>query len=161
MRDADKQMLADHYLDLYRMAYLMLKNETDAEDAVQEALVVTMTRQLRGDPYRYCVAVLRNTCINMKKSRELLPDTMIDVPDSVPDGNSLRLHRLLDLIEKLPSRLRDILYLYYEKEHSKAEIAKQMGISETMVKKLFRRGEEMLKDQLIEMEINDKDIFKL
>ena len=35
-------MLADHYLDLYRMAFVLLQNEADVEDVVQEALAVTM-----------------------------------------------------------------------------------------------------------------------
>ena len=60
----------------------------------------------------------------------------------------------------MPKRLREILYLYYEKGYSKVEIAKQKGVSVTMVKKLFKRGQDMLREQLIEMEINDKDIFK-
>ena len=154
-------MLADHYLDLYQMAFAILRNETDSEDAVQEALVVTMTRQLWGDPYKYCVAVLRNICKRMKlRNREVLLDNMLDIPAPEVDVNNKRLQRLGELIDLLPKRIKEILYLYYEKGYSKAEIAKQKGISETMVKKLFDRGHDTLKKQLIEMEINDKDIFK-
>lgn len=161
MREADKQMLADHYLDLYRMAFSILQNETDSEDAVQDALVVTMTRHLWGDPYKYCVAVLRNICIKMKmKNREVLLDNMLDVPAPEEAVNNKRLQRLEELIDMLPKRIKEILYLYYEKGYSKAEIARQKGISETMVKKLFDRGHNKLREQLIEIEINDKDIFK-
>ena len=161
MREADKQMRADHYLDLYRMAFSILRNETDSEDAVQDALVVTMTRHLWGDPYKYCVAVLRNICIKMKsKNREVLLDNMLDIPAPESDINSKRLQRLGELLDALPKRIKEILYLYYENGYSKAEIAKQKGISETMVKKLFDKGQNKLREQLIEMEINDKDIFK-
>ena len=161
MREADKQMLADHYLDLYRMAFAILQNETDSEDAVQEALVVTMTRQLWGDPYKYCIAVLRNICVKMKsKNREILLDNMLDIPAPEVDVNNKRLQRLEELMDLLPKRIKEILYLYYDKGYSKAEIAREKGLSETMVKKLFDRGQNKLKEQLIEMEINDKDIFK-
>ena len=162
MREADKQMLADHYLDLYRMAFAILQNETDSEDAVQEALVVTMTRQLWGDPYKYCIAVLRNICVKMKsKNREILLDNMLDIPAPEVDVNNKRLQRLEELMDLLPKRIKEILYLYYDKGYSKAEIAREKGLSETMVKKLFDRGQNKLKEQLIEMEINDNDIFKL
>ena len=161
MREADKQMLADHYLDLYQMAFSILQNETDSEDAVQEALVVTMSRQLWGDPYKYCIATLRKICVKMKmRNREVLMDNMMDIPSPESDVNNKRLQRLRELMDLLPKRIREILCLYYEKGYSKAEIAKQKGISVTMVKKLFDRGHETLKKQLIEMEINDKDIFK-
>ena len=162
MREADKQMLADHYLDLYRMAFSILQNEADVEDAVQEALVQTMTHQLWGDPYKYCITVLRNICIKMLKAKdtEVLLDRMVDVPVPEADINSKRLQRLGELLDAMPKRLREILYLYYEKGYSKVEIAKQKGVSVTMVKKLFKRGQDMLREQLIEMEIKDKDIFK-
>lgn len=161
MREADKQMLADHYLDFYRMAFSILQNETDVEDAVQEALVETMTRHLWGDPYKYCVAVLRNICVRMKlKGNEVLLDNMLDVPTPEADVDNRRLQRLGELLDALPKRIKEILYLYYEDGYSKAEIARQKGISVTMVKKLFKRGQDTLKKQLIEMEINDKDIFK-
>ena len=44
MRERDKQMLADHYLDFYQMAYTLLHNKEDVEDAVHDALVDTMSQ---------------------------------------------------------------------------------------------------------------------
>ncbi len=160
MREVDKQILADHYLDLYQMAYSMLQNKADAEDAVQEALVVTMTRQLWGDPCRYCTAVLRNICRKMKKSNVMLIDYMFDIPNPVGNTDSLRLHRLMDLLDAMPKHTKEILLLHYEKGYSKTEIAEMKNVSLSTVKKIFKKGQEQLKQQLIEMEKNDKDIFK-
>lgn len=161
MRDADKQMLADHYIDLYRIAFSMLHNEADAEDAVQEALVVTMTRQLWGNPFNYCVGVLRRICIKMlSKKSELLLGEYWDIPEDEEDPDRRRLQHLMDVMDELPSRNREILLMHYVDGCSKAEIAKKKGISVTMVKKIFRKGEELLKQLLIETEKNDKDIFK-
>lgn len=161
MRDAEKQMLADHYLDLYQIAFAILHNETDVEDAVQEALVITMTRKLWGDPYKYCVRVLRNLCLKMMtRNKEVLVDTIVETPIPEPDPNSRRVQQLMDAIDTLPKRIRDILYLYYEKGYSKSDIAREKGISETLVKKLFQKGQDILREQMIEMEKNDKDIFK-
>ena len=51
-------------------------------------------------------------------------------------------------------------YVYYEKGYTKADIAREKGISESMVKKLFQRGQDILREQMIEIDKNDKDIFK-
>ena len=91
---------------------------------------------------------------------EVLLDEMLDVPAPEADINSKRLQRLGELLDALPKRMREILYLYYENGYSKAEIARRKGMSVTMVKKIFKRGEDLLREQLIEMEIKDKDIFK-
>ena len=161
MKEADKQMLADHYLDFYRIAFSMLRNEADTEDAVQEALVVTMTRHLWGDPYNYCVTVLRNICIKMKKRNvEVLLDNMLEVPNPDPGVDSQRLQLLMDLMEAMPEREREVLNLYYEKGYTKADIAKMKGVSVSLVKKLFTRGLDMLRKQFIEIDKNNKDIFK-
>ena len=163
MREADKQMLADHYLDLYQIAFSILHNEADVEDAVQEALAITMSRSLMGDPYAYCIKVLRNTAFKMRrKSPEVLVEQMIDVPEPVPesDQTAQRLEHLSALREKLPRRIKNVLYLYYEKGLSKAQIAQHEGISESMVKKLFYKGHKRLKQEIIEMETKEisKDI---
>lgn len=161
MQEADKQMLADHYLDLYRIAFSILRNEANTEDAVQEALVVTMTRKLWGDPYKYCIAALRNICLKMKKRNvEVLLDNMLDVPNPESSVDSRRLQQLMDLMEAMPEREREVLNLYYEKGYTKVDIAKQKGISVALVKKLFKRGLDMLREQLLEIDKNDKDIFK-
>lgn len=159
MRDADKQMLADHYLDLYQMAYSILHNETDVEDAVQEALAVTMSRHLIGNPYAYCLRVLRNISLKMMyRNREQLIDDMFDIPDFEPnsDINAQRLEMLSKLRESLPKRIETVFYLYYDKGYSKKEIARHEGISESMVKKLFYKGQRRLKQQLLELEMKNE-----
>ena len=163
MREADKQMLADHYLDFYQIAFSILHNETDVEDAVQEALAITMFRSLTGDPSAYCIRVVRNTALKMRrKSPEVLLEQMIEVPEPEPepDHTSRRLELLSSLREKLPKRIRNVLYLYYEKGLSKAQIAQHEGISESMVKKLFYKGHRRLKRKIIEIETKEitKDI---
>ena len=85
MREQDKQMLADHYLDLYRMAYNVLRNETDTEDAVQEALAITMSHSFLAKPYSYCVRTLYNQCYRLLSKRDyILPDELPDVAQEDP-----------------------------------------------------------------------------
>lgn len=162
MREADKQNLADHYLDLYRIAYLLLHNQTDVEDAVQEALAITMSRPiLFGDPYKFCTRVLRNICINfLKRNREVLPDKFWDISAPEENPNEKRLQLLSELLNQLPSRTAEIIHLSYNQGYTQSEIAQMKGISESMVKKLLYQGYDQLRKQIIEIETAN-EIFKL
>ena len=147
MREQDKQMLADHYLDFYRMAYNLLRNETDTEDMVQEALTVTMSRTFVTNPYSYCVKILYNRCLKLLSRAE-------------EDGiDEYRLQQLRELKAQLPPRLAKVLDLYYADGLTQTQIAEQQGISESMVKKLLYKGHERLRKQLIDIEKNNKTLY--
>jgi len=162
MRDTDKQMLADRYLDLYRTAYSILHNKTDVEDAVQEALAITMSRTLLGNPYSYCVSVLKNICIKMMlQKEEVLFDNMPDIAEPETENQRLRTEIISNLWDQLPERICQIFQLYYEKGYSKTKIAHEIGISESMVKKLFNRGHNRIRKELIDNRNNYIDIFKI
>ena len=115
MREQDKQMLADHYLDLYRMAYNVLRNETDTEDAVQEALAITMSHSFLAKPYSYCVRTLYNQCYRLLSKRDyILPDELPDVAQEEDEGvDEYRVQQLYELKKQLPPRVAKILDLYY------------------------------------------------
>lgn len=161
MREQDKQLLADHYLDFYQIAFSILHNQTDVEDVVQEALVKTMAQPLLNDPYNYCAKAVRNNCMKLlRKSIYSLPRSLPEI--AAPDGESdadIRIQQLWKLKDQLPPRIQKILNLYYVQGYSRDEIAQQTSTNITMVNKLFYLGHYRLKKQLLqleEMEDNDK-----
>ena len=81
MRERDKQMLADHYLDFYQMAYTILHEEADVEDAVQDALTDTMSQPFVRDPYGYCCRVLKNKCYKKKRTIDIMGK--VGIPDEI------------------------------------------------------------------------------
>lgn len=159
MLERDKQMLADHYLDLYRTAYALLKNESDVEDAVQEALAQTMSHVWVNNPYNYCIKVLQNYCYRLLSRKiEILTDNLPEQPiEKGIDEN--RLQQLTELKEQLPKRIQDILDMYYVKGYTKAMIVEETGMSMSMVKKLIHKGHSRLRQQMIETDKNNNDIF--
>ena len=160
MREQDKQMLADHYLDFYRMAYNLLRNETDTEDMVQEALTVTMSRTFVTNPYSYCVKILYNRCLKLLSRRSYcLPGDLPDVAAEEDGIDEYRLQQLRGLKAQLPPRLAKVLDLYYADGLTQTQIAEQQGISESMVKKLLYKGHERLRKQLIDIEKNNKTLY--
>lgn len=156
MREQDKQMLADHYLDLYRMAYNVLRNETDTEDVVQEALAITMSHSFLAKPYSYCVRTLYNQCYRLLSKRDyILPDELPDVAQEEDEGvDEYRVQQLYELKKQLPPRVAKILDLYYVNGLTQAQIAQRQGISEPLVKKLFYKGHEWLRMKMIELDKN-------
>ncbi len=158
MREQDKQMLADHYLDLYRMAYALLHNEADTEDAVQEALAVTMARPFVSKPYRYCVKILYNRCYKMLSKRGYyLPGTMPDMAVEDDGIDEYRLQQIRELKAQLPPRMAKILDLYYVNGFTQSQIAERQGMSESLVKKLFYKGHERLRQQLMDVDNSNKN----
>lgn len=152
MRETDKQMLADHYLDFYRIAYSVLRNSSDVEDAVQEALTITMSRPLVLHPYEYCVSVLRGECAKiLSRNLYVLMEQIPDMAETDSPGKR-RVDQLRAMVDELPQRIVELFDLYYAKGMTYHQIAIQKGISESMVKKLIYRGHERLRQQILELE---------
>lgn len=155
MRDKDKQILVDHYIDFYRIAYAMLRNQSDVEDAVQEALTLTMSRPFVRHPYQYCVSTVKSCCAkilsrNVYSFIEQYPDMSQD-----DDPFESRVGKLRELVDLLPQRIAELLELYYARGMTYAEIADAKGISESLVKKLIYRGHKQLRQQILELENNE------
>ena len=128
MRESDKQMLADHYLDFYQMAYSVLHNKEDVEDVVQESLAVTMAHTWVKNPYNYCVKVLRHNCYKMlKKSDYVLVEHLPDMPVVEEGVDEKRLQTIWRLKNQLPERISKLFDLYYVKGYTHEEISEMTG----------------------------------
>ena len=153
MRECDKQMLADHYLDLYQMAFSVLHNKEDVEDVVQESLAVTMAHAWVKDPYKYCIKVLYHNCYKMlKRSEYVLVENLPDLPSTNDGVDEQRLQTLWKLKNQLPERISKIFDLYYVKGHTYEEISSITGTPMPMLKKLIRKGHNRLRKQMQEIE---------
>lgn len=159
MRESDQHILADHYLDLYRMAYGILHDQSEAEDAVQEALVRTLASPLVQHPLHYCMRVLRNYCIDKLRDECLLTDKL-DTMSVTEDATAQRLIKarleLLDEARKsLPQRTNQLLDMHYVEGLSIQEISKKSGISIVVVRKLFKRAYRQIRKRINTADIND------
>ena len=57
-------------------------------------------------------------------------------------------HEILDLVMRLPEKLRTTVYMFYYEDMPAADIAAALGISENTVYKRLERGRSMLKIDL-------------
>lgn len=155
-------VLIDHYeKKIYNIAYKFMRNEHDAQDAAQDAIIKMYTNikkfsfQAAFSTWMYRVTA--NTCLDLLRKKK--PDTGIDEyeryavsKDGNPDAVTLNKelgNNIKKAIQLLPEKyipiiiLKDIEGLKYE------EIAQILGISVGTVKSRISRAREKLRDILI------------
>jgi RNA polymerase sigma-70 factor (ECF subfamily) len=154
-RAAFSSLVETYRTPVYNLAYRMLGNVVEAEDAAQEAFIRAYTRFQTYDPTRkfsswllaitshYCIDVLRKRRIQTLPLDELPPRTELAMPATTePEQVVVRqqdagaVQRLLDT---LPPAYRTPVVLRYWYDMSYREIAETMGLSENAVKtRLYR-----------------------
>ena len=147
--------LVDQYAGaLYRVAFSVLRNPADAEDAVQETyLRVLRHRAMLGEVRDHRVWLIRivwNIVLDRKRRAKTRPETD-DVAElaRVLPSNGLSAEEMaaaaqhhahvLACVEQLPAKEREVLMLSAFDELSSVEIASVLGITESSVRsRLFR-----------------------
>lgn len=142
------------YCDLiYRISFTYLKNQTDAEDIVQEVFtkLLTCKKEFESDEHikRWLIRVAVNACKShigsfWNRNREYLDNA--DEP--VYQNSDTKNTELWEEVSNLPEKSRITLYLYYFEGYSCKEISQMLRCGESAVKMRLRRGKEMLKIRL-------------
>jgi RNA polymerase sigma-70 factor (ECF subfamily) len=141
---------------VYNLAYRMLGNSSEAEDAAQETFIRAYTRLETYDPTRkfsswllsisshYCIDMLRRRRMNLLSMEDLPPMIELSMPTtSQPEQVVIRgqasddVQRLLD---SLPPPYRTPVILRYWYDMSYQEIAETMGVTESTVKTRLHRA---------------------
>jgi len=139
---------------LYRVAFSVMRNAADAEDAVQEAFVrVLRHRDTLGEVRDHRVWLIRivwNIVLDRKRRAKTRPETddVAELARVLPsDGLSAEQlaaaaqhhAHVLACVEKLPPKEREVLQLSAFEELSSVEIATVLDITESSVRsRLFR-----------------------
>ena len=152
---AQSAALAEHVLCTYgqsilRLAYSYLRNQSDAEDILQETLVRLLRSAPEFETQEHEKAWLLHVAANLSKNRlrynrlrraDPLEETLI--AQERPD-----LAFVWEAVSALPVRWREVLHLYYQEEYSTAEIAQILSRKESPVRSDLRRARIRLKEVL-------------
>src|ERR1035437_4486671 len=147
-------LVSQHSGTLYRVAYSVLRNAADAEDAVQEAFLrVLRHRNTLHEVHDYRVWLIRivwNVVLDRKRRMKTRPETddVAELARVLPAGGltadervaAAQHHaRVLACVEQLPAKERQVLMLSAFEELTSVEIASVLGITESSVlSRLFR-----------------------
>jgi len=153
--DAALAALVDQYAGtLYRVAFSVLRNAADAEDAVQEAFLrVLRHRHILGEIRDHRVWLIRIVCnivLDRKRRAKTRPETddVDELARVLPSAglSALQLSaaaehhsHVLGCVDRLPPKERQVLVLSAFDELTSVEIASILGITESSVRsRLFR-----------------------
>jgi RNA polymerase sigma-70 factor, ECF subfamily len=157
-------LVNQHAALVYRLAYAVLRNHHDAEDAAQECFLRVWKWRDRLHQVRnlktWLARIAWTAALDRRSSRPLFAraeDAAEDVLKSLPDGGLApdeqvageQLRQLLEqMIAGLPDDLRQPLELSTVQELNSAEIAEIMGIPENSVRTRLLRARRLLKGKL-------------
>ena len=133
---------------LYRLCFVMLGNESDAEDAVQDAFIRYIQKaprfQSSDHEKAWLITVAKNRCRDIlrfrKRHPQTDPDDLREMHVSPPDGG------ILEALMSLPEKFRLVLTLYYVEEYPMEEIAQMIGKTASAVKMRLQKGRKLLEE---------------
>lgn len=148
---------------LVRMARLFTDDRNAAEDLVQEAFIRLHRAAHRiSDPAK-AAAYLRSIVINLARDHNRRGLMSLRHQEAVPTGSSpeapedvllldeQRRH-VVEQLRELSPRQRDCILLRFYLELTEAEAAEVLGISKNSIKTHCRRGMEILRTRMGEMQ---------
>lgn len=141
-----------HQEAMFRAAKAILKQDEDAEDAVQEAICAAFAaRDGLRDVGKFKPRILTNKCYDAYRKKRPSVD-LEEVQDYLPAAGTDPTDRLTlwQAVMSLSDDLRAAVTLYYYDGLSVREIGTVLGISEAAVKTRLSRGRERLRQLLRE-----------
>jgi RNA polymerase sigma-70 factor (ECF subfamily) len=145
---------------MYRVAFSILRNAAEAEDAVQDAFLRVVQRPERLDEVRnartWLIRIVWNLALDRK--RRVSPEPIDEavaagmaakgLPADEGIAAERRLVEVYGAIDRLPKKEREALLLSVIEELSTAEIAAVVGRSESSVRALLFRARGHLRERL-------------
>ncbi len=123
-----------------RLAYAILRDADEAEDAAQDGVLQALVKLDRYDPTRpfgpWLMRIVTNAAIDRRRRRAVRDTSELDeelagggpLPDVEVDRLALR-QRLAMALDKLPERYRVAVVLFDVEGYSQAEIAEILGVA--------------------------------
>ena len=159
-------LVMEYSATLYRVAYSVMRNAAEAEDAVQEAFLRVLRHRDKLDTILdhrvWLIRITWNIVLDRKRRGKTRPENediadftrILPSKDRPADDSiiSSQEHgRILGLVERLPRKEREALLLSAVEELSTVQIAEVLGTTESSVRSRIFRARRQL-SALLDME---------
>ncbi|HTY85490.1 MAG TPA: RNA polymerase sigma factor [Silvibacterium sp.] len=147
-------LVMEYSATLYRVAYSVMRNSAEAEDAVQEAFLRVLKHRDKLDSILdhrvWLIRITWNVVLDKKRRAKTRPENedigdyarVLPARDRRADDSlisSQEHNRILKLIERLPRKEREALLLSAVEELSTVQIAAVLGTTESSIRsRIFR-----------------------
>ncbi len=136
----------------FRLAYSYVKNDEDAWDILQDAIVKAL-RAIHKHQYpeyinSWFYRILINACLDfLRKRKRFISIEETDLETAIDHYQDLDLQQALD---NLPTELKTIIILRYFEDQKIGDIAKMLDLNENTVKTKLYRSLKLLRMDLEE-----------
>ena len=135
---------------VYKICFILLKNTTDTEDAVQSIFTKIIEKNINFESIEHEKAWLivssKNHCKNLLRHwwKKIIPFDNNLHDSSVSDNVSY----ILESVLHLPDKYKLPIYLYYYEGYSTDDIAKILSLNPSTLRSRLKKGRELLKIEL-------------
>ena len=149
---------AQRYIDtVYRVALNYLKSAADAEDITQNVFLKLFKEDkiFASEEHvkRWLIRVALNECKSLTRARWWRSESYEDYAETLTFDNPAH-SDLFYAVMELPKKYRLPIYLHYYEEYSTQEIAEILKTPKNTVCAQLRRGRELLRKSLQEVDAN-------
>ena len=156
IKNAELEAVIRTYSDmLYRICFVILKNEHDTRDVLQDTFMVYYTKSpaFESEEHKkaWLIRVSQNKCkefLRFHKRHASIPLDKLDESQVITSGLDAYDHELLSIIWDMSLKLKSVVILHYIMGYSVDETADILKISSSAVKKRLQRAREQLKIKL-------------
>jgi RNA polymerase sigma-70 factor (ECF subfamily) len=144
---------------VFRLAFSILRNETQAEDATQDVFLkiwkALPAYHGGASLSTWIYAIARNTCLTELKRRGRHPAVSLQEPDMAAAADRILALQSADpepgsamdvefLLAQLPEKYRQVIHLFYLEQKAYEEVAGMLGLPLGTVKTLLFRAKKEL-----------------
>lgn len=134
-------------LNMYRLAFSILRNDPDAEDAVSEAVLRAYEKRSslrKAENFKgWILRITANEAARIyRRNKRVSP---VEWEENMSPAFYDEHHELWDAVMKLEQGHRDVIVLYYYEQCSLKEISRILGCREGTVKSRLYRAREQLR----------------
>ncbi|MDE7135665.1 MAG: sigma-70 family RNA polymerase sigma factor [Muribaculaceae bacterium] len=158
-RNCIERLFREHYSAMYRLAAILLKDDTSARDVVHDVFATLLRSETEEEiGAGYLMRAVRNRCLNLLRDMPLTTsvERLINVDMIAADEEDVLNHeesliKLSKIIrEELPPQCSKVMLLRYKEGLQYQEIADRLSISKVAVYKHLKNGLDIIRRKLTE-----------
>lgn len=153
MTDAEFEAFYErHWKYVYKLCFTYMKSASDAEDCAEDVFVKVLTGEIMFDDEVHERKWLTVAAINLCKDRlkgwkrkAVMPiddEPELAAPEQEDRGD------VLEAVQSLPVKYKDVIWLYYYEGYQTDEIAEILGRPPSTIRNQMRDARKLLKDKL-------------
>ena len=137
--------------DIFRLCYSFMKNQMDAEDAVQETFLKYFHSDKKFENVEHqkawLIVTASNHCKDLLKQRWRKAKDLDDYKDIVGE-EKVMVDEMMELVMKLPEKYKTAVYLYYYEGYDSREIAHLLHKPDSTIRTYLQKARKLLRQEL-------------